>query len=280
MMESLPHLKGRIASLSEFHDLIRALRALAGTHAREAQSALSSARAYLATVEDAISRIAELLPTDAGPQRTQETSPDVLLVILSEHGFVGGYNDRLLEKALAAHREPENIFIVGRRGKLAASEIGVVPDGAFSMTTHVGGIGPLAREINDALFWAHRVRIVYARHRPGALIDWVITTALPLDHKHTRQMDTAPAPLHHLTPRELATQLTSELLFAKIAQALMSGLVSENVARLQAMETANRNVEDKLKSLHQTERTLNQEAATAELLDVITGAKAVAGAQD
>lgn len=275
MTESLPQLRGRIASLDGFHDLVRALRALAGTHAREAQGALPGARSYLATVEDAISRVAQLMPVGGDAEKPQNAPPDVLLVILSEHGFVGAYNDRLLQQALAARRASDRVIIVGRRGEKAASEVGLLQDSAFSMTTHVGGVGSLAREITDALFKAPGLRVVFAHHHRGQNAEYMTRTVLPFDTTPRAQDGPGSPPLHHLAPADLMARLTSEYLFAELALALMDALACENSARLRAMETANRNVEDKLTALHQTERTLNQETVTEELMDLSTGVEAV-----
>ncbi len=275
MTESLPHLRGHIASLSEFHNLVQALRALAGTHAREAQDALAGASSYLATIEEAISRAAALLPGTAQPAPPPEASQDVLLVVLSEYGFVGGHNERLIDKAREIHRAPERVLVVGRHGKMTATEMGLAHEGGFSMTTQVGGVANLAREINDVLAWASGVRIVFAHRRRGAHIEYVAKTVLPLPQTLTEPSQSAPAPLHHLPPDDLMRRLTSEYLFAEIALALMDGLACENAARLRAMETANRNVEDKLSALRQKERVLNQETITEELMDLATGVEAV-----
>jgi F-type H+-transporting ATPase subunit gamma len=56
----------------------------------------------------------------------------------------------------------------------------------------------------------------------------------------------------------------------------MEALASENSVRLATMQAADHNIGDKLENLEKQERVLRQEAITVELLDVVTGAQAMA----
>jgi len=82
--------------------------------------------------------------------------------------------------------------------------------------------------------------------------------------------------LHHLPAAQLMRALADEYLFAEIAKALMESLASENGARLHTMDAAARHIDDKLDHLHRNERVARQEKTTADMLDVVTGAEAVA----
>jgi F-type H+-transporting ATPase subunit gamma len=56
----------------------------------------------------------------------------------------------------------------------------------------------------------------------------------------------------------------------------MESFASENGARLQVMEAADRTIDARLQKLDLRMHTLRQAAITEELLDVITGAEAIA----
>ena len=66
-----------------------------------------------------------------------------------------------------------------------------------------------------------------------------------------------------------------EYLFAEIAHSLMESFASENSARLAAMDSASRNIDDKLEVLERDARVAWQEETTSDMLDVVTGAEAV-----
>ena len=56
----------------------------------------------------------------------------------------------------------------------------------------------------------------------------------------------------------------------------MESFASENGARLATMEAARANIDKKLDDLAQDERQRRQDEITTELLDIVTGAEAVA----
>jgi len=56
---------------------------------------------------------------------------------------------------------------------------------------------------------------------------------------------------------------------------MMESLASENGARLQVMKVVDLNIEDKLGDPTRRSRQVRQQAITAELLDVVTGADAI-----
>jgi F-type H+-transporting ATPase subunit gamma len=85
-----------------------------------------------------------------------------------------------------------------------------------------------------------------------------------------------PIPLSNLPPRELFEKLIEEIVFAQLTHAAMESFASENAARLVAMESAQDNIDDKLTGLGRLESEGRQEEITTELLDVVTGATAIA----
>jgi F-type H+-transporting ATPase subunit gamma len=85
-----------------------------------------------------------------------------------------------------------------------------------------------------------------------------------------------PRALSNLTPNVLLDGLIAELLFAQLAHAATESFASENAARLASMESAADNVTGKLDDLRRIERELRQEEITTELLDIVTGAEAIA----
>jgi len=246
---------------------------------QEAQEALAGMRAHAGIVEDAVVAAATLLRRDA-PEAPDAGAPEALIVICSEHGFVGALNERLLDLAQprAAGRR---LIVVGRRGAALAAERGMTAGAALAMATHVGGVPRAAREIAAALAGTAGVEAAFAEHARGAAAAPKLRRILPLDPAALGRPPPAGPPLHHLAPQALVERLSREYLFAELARALMEALASENAARLRAMENADRNIDDTLHDLTRRARTRRQEAITSELLDVVTGADAIlSGAEE
>jgi F-type H+-transporting ATPase subunit gamma len=280
-MEQLSRLKARVSNLRELQSLIRALRALAASHVQEAQSAVTGILSYVGAVEDAIAEGVGLLPEIddlfVGGGAGNRSNSGVLIVVCAEHGFVGAFNERLLDRAEAELQAlpGRKLAVVGRRGAMLAGERGLPIEWSFPMATYVGGVLAVTRRIADTMRAVAKARIVYGAYRPGGNFEIEVTDILPLDPAILVRSSQRSAPLHHLPPATLLQRLASEYLFAEITRAVMQSLASENGARLRVMEAADHNIGDKLENLTRTERALRQEAITAELLDVTTGAEAV-----
>lgn len=283
-MEQLSRLKARVSNLHELQALIRALRALAASHVQEAQTAVSGILSYVGAIEDSIAVGVGLLPeTDeiivggGGINGHGRSNSRVLIVVCAEHGFVGAFNERLLDRAETELQAlpDHNLVLVGRRGAMLAEERGLPITATFPMATYVGGVLAVTRRVADYMRTAVKARIVYGAYRPGGSFEIEGKDILPLDPAILIRSGRRSAPLHHLPPGVLLQRLASEYLFAEITRAVMQSLASENGARLRVMEAADHNIGDKLETLRRTERVLRQEAITAELLDVITGAEAV-----
>jgi F-type H+-transporting ATPase subunit gamma len=275
-MEQLPRLKARISSLHELHDLIRALRMLAAVHVKEAQAALQGIRGFVGVMEDAIAEGAALL-RDADGQDAAVSSADasVLIVVCSEHGFVGALNERLLDLTAAEQEAGQKLVVIGRRGAILAAERDIKVDRSFPMATHVGGVLGVTRSVAEYLTAVSTADIVYGSYRSSAHSEAEKRSILPLDPALFVGSARRSSPLHHLAPEALLRRLASEYLFAEITRAVMESLASENGARLRVMESADHNINDKLDELRRQEHSLRQEAITEELLDVVTGSEAV-----
>ncbi len=271
-MEQLARIVARRRSLTELHELVDALRTMAASHTREASQALAGTSRYRATIERAIAAACTL--PESGGGRHRATNGGILIVLGSEHGFVGGFNQNIVEHAVAARSPQERLALVGHRGAMRAEENGLKVDDFLPMTTHVAGIAGLARRLADLLGLVAVARIVFARPRPAGLSDVVVETLLPISAARLPPGPAVP-PLHQIPARDLVVRLSQELLFAEIAHALMQSLASENGARLHAMEAASRNIGTRLDQLGQRESVVRQEEITADLIEIVSGAEAV-----
>jgi len=74
----------------------------------------------------------------------------------------------------------------------------------------------------------------------------------------------------------LLEKLIAEYVFALLTEAAVESISSENAARLTAMESAHDNVTKKLSQLRQFAQQARQTEITDELLDLVTGAEALA----
>jgi F-type H+-transporting ATPase subunit gamma len=121
-----------------------------------------------------------------------------------------------------------------------------------------------------------RVEVIYARYRQGGAASIERRLLLPLDLASLKAKQSLQPPLHNLTPVALHERLMAEYVFALLTEAAVESIASENAARLAAMESAHENVSKKLEQLHQNARQARQSEITTELLELVTGAQALA----
>ncbi len=149
------------------------------------------------------------------------------------------------------------------------------------MASHIGGVLETARRLADALYdrigrgEIVGVDLLFARYRSGGHSEIDKVRVLPPDPARFARARTPAPPLHDLPAEDLLERLIGEYVLAELARAAMESFASENGARLRAMESAHENIEDKLEELHRSEHRLRQEEITMELLDVVTGARAL-----
>src|SRR3546814_11901754 len=110
-MTNLAETRTRITSMAELLDIVGAMRSLAARRMQEALGRLDGIRSYADAMATAIADAALLLPAGGhgGP-----AGPQALVLCAAEHGFVGGFNERLVTAALAALRSGDALVELGR----------------------------------------------------------------------------------------------------------------------------------------------------------------------
>lgn len=278
----LAEIERRITSLDELLDIVGAMRSLASMRVQEAVRALESVRAYGESMAEAV-RAALLLdrdePSTAGAPRSVR-GRRALVLCTSEHGFVGGLNERLLEAAEAELGTDDTLLILGSRGAALAEEHGRRAQWSHPMAARLASVPELIRTIEAALYprmarpGLARVDVIFARYERSGSIGVARRQLLPLELSAERESAALP-PLHHLPPTVLLERLTAEYLFARLTEAIVESLAGENGARFTAMEAAHDNIGRRLEQLRQRASQARQEEVTTELLDLVTGEQAV-----
>lgn len=271
MAEQISRIKARLRSLDQLSELVGAMRAMSASSLQQAQSAMKAARGYRAVITDAIAAAAGEDGVEAGGNGT----PPLVLAICTEHGFVGNFNARILTAARGAIEGGERLAVVGMRGGLMAGEMQLGSEWLKPMATHVKAIGGLAIRLARELRRETAVTIVYARYEASGRFEIITEPILPVPTQRTAPGRSGAEPLLQLPRPDLMRMLASEYLVAALADALTESLASESGARLQTMDAAHHNLEDKLGKLQRDFNMRRQEEITTELGDLIAGSNAV-----
>ncbi|MCC8404876.1 F0F1 ATP synthase subunit gamma [Paraburkholderia sp. MMS20-SJTN17] len=287
MSSRLSEIETRTASATQLDAVIGAMRGIAAAREREAQARLAGIRSAAATVGEAIGMVLAAAP----PARAERFAPPenaarILIVVCTEQGFVGGFNEHLLARAerLKAH-EPGEVFIVGTRGTMLAQERALRYGWSVGMAAHAQDVVRVAGQVADAVFArfsdeaSSQVWLVHAT--PGPVLDERIVTRrlVPFDFTRFEVPSRGQAPLLNLPLDKLLTGLTERYVYLELCDGLMQSFAAENAARVAAMLAASRHVKDRLQALTRDYRIVRQDEITAEIAELAaTGACAPAAA--
>jgi F-type H+-transporting ATPase subunit gamma len=279
----LPELQARIHSLSELSSVVGAMRSLSAVRAQQARGTLDAIREYTAIVGAALARSFMHVPSQDRAPDTKSTARTTVVAFGSEHGFVGGFNARVLDCAAArVGTGGDRLLVVGTRGALVAAERRLPSDWTCPMASYVGGIQAVATRVASEIAresgeLAARVVLVYTRSVGASNWRVVEETLIPCEitfEAPSAQVSRVP-PISNLGPEELFDKLVEQLVFARLTRAASESFACENSARLAAMAAAHENIETKLAELDRLENEGRQEEVTTELLDIVTGADAM-----
>ena len=293
----LAEIERHVTSMEELQRIVGAMRAIASMRMQEAVHALASVREYgtrlAECLHDAITIVSEGAHVaggdrgeflDATNTSAGRSGRRAIVLFTSEHGFVGGFNRRLMEAVESDLAATDALMIVGSRGAAFAAEHRHPAVWANPLATRLAGIPETVRLVEEALLprITHdeivRAEVIFGRHAPAGDPAIERRQLFPLELASARAKRRGLVPLHDLPVPELLEKLTSEYMVAQLTEAATEALAAENAARFAAMESARDNVGRKLETLRLEASRARQEEVTAELLDIITGEQAATAA--
>lgn len=270
MTESLEYLQRRLESASDIHEIFGAMRAMAAVRLQEAQGALRGTRTYADTIAAALAEVLALA-TAAPPAQARRPA---LIAFMPEHGFVGALAERLVD-CVIGRSDAGAVVVVGDRGADLAEQRGRALYERLALGAHVEAGPSIARRLAavlDTLIAERRcdgADLLFPRYTGGGRAELVERRLLPLD---PRSLPTVHGdPLMNLPRAELADAILQEWVLGELVHAVVETLVSENGARLLAMDAARSSVESKLLVLRGAYRVARQEAITSEIAEVVSG---------
>lgn len=288
----LAEIERRVASMQELQRIVGAMRAIASMRMQEAVRALASVREYggalAEAIHDALAITAgqsHLAESDSYGSRNmhsnrvpvRQAGKRAIVLFASEHGFVGGFNQRLIEVVESDLLTTDALMIVGSRGAAVAAEDGHCVTWEHPLATRLAGIADTVRLVEEALLsWIARgeivrAEVVFSRDRRSGELVIERRRLLPIELTAARGPRRRLMPLHDLPAPQLLEGLTAEYMLAQLTEAATEALAAENAARFAAMESARDNVGRKLRTQRLDASRSRQEEVTNELLELVTG---------
>ena len=194
--------------MEELLELVGAMRSLASMHVHAAIHALEAVRRYAEAMAEAIRNALRLTVdqnSSAPDERGRSSHPDrALLLCMSEHGFVGGFNDRLLQAAAADHTLSDALLVLGSRGAALAFDHGYRPHWQHPMPTRLASIPEVVRlceaQIYSLIAGARvsRAEVIYASLQHSGALTVKRRQLFPLELPAGTATAASLPPLHNL----------------------------------------------------------------------------------
>lgn len=280
-MTRVAEIEAHIGNMVELREIVGAMRSLASMRVQRTLQMLPGIRGYAEAMAKGIGAALLLMPEPASPRATDH-GRRALVLFTAEHGFVGGFNERLLDAVVAALDRRDRLFILGMRGVIAAEERGLATAWTDPMATRPEAAAETTRRLTSELYRGiasgeiTRVEVMFARHRQSREMTIERRLVFPVDPASFAAPRSRQPPLHNIAAARLLEKLIADYVFALLTGAAVESLASENAARFAAMQSAHDNISDKLEGLRRDASQARQDEITTELIDLVTGAEAQA----
>lgn len=274
MTERLADISARIEGIRELGLVVNAMKGIAAARAHVARTQVGAVDSYAATIATAMSRVLgpDIAKTASGQDNDNRMG---LLVFCAEQGFAGAFSERVLDN-ISKPLDPETLFLIGTRGLSIATARGLKPQWSAPLPSHTPGIPKLADQITTAIYNAvaeERIDcldVIFTGWRAGrpALVRQRL---FPIDLADLPRASRA-RPLTQLSPSTLIASLSQDYFNAQVCKAALHAFAAENEARMESMSSAGTQIARELETFQATLRRVRQEAITAEIIELGSGA--------
>jgi F-type H+-transporting ATPase subunit gamma len=295
-MPSLKALRGRINSVKSTQKITSAMKMVAASKLRRAQSQAEAARPYAERMQRMLAALAASIGTTPGaPPMLVGTGRDqthLLIAVTADRGLAGAFNTnvgratRSLARKLETEGKTVKILTVGRKGRDylrrelsdRLTEGGVTYAGRKSIGyADAQQVGQLVAE----MLAAHEFdvcTIIYNRF--VSVMSQIVTERRLIPATVPAANDDEPKGPHavyEFEPDEetLLARLLPENLAVQIYGALLESSAGEHGARMTAMDSATRNAGQMIQRLTLNYNRTRQANITKELIEIISGAEAL-----
>jgi F-type H+-transporting ATPase subunit gamma len=296
-MPNLKEVRIRIASVKSTQQITSAMKMVAASKLRRAQSAILRLRPYAAKLQEFLRNLSSSLDSgDAGSVYSVQRSPEKVLLVLisSNRGLCGAFNANVMKMANSViidkySKQQKNgglsLITIGKKVseyyKRRNFNILESHDSLFDHLTFENAV-PVAENLMK-LFQEKqfdRIEIIYNQFKNAATQKIECEQFLPVKpveslpgKKNTSKVEYIFEP----SKEEIIRDLIPKSLKIQFYKAILDSFAAEHGARMTAMHQATDNARELLRDLSLAYNKARQAAITGEILEIVGGAEALKG---
>lgn len=290
-MPSTRELRRRIKSVKNISQITRAMEMVAASRMRRAQQAALAGRPYSEKLDEVIANLGARLGTlDVDVTHPLLQSRPVrkvgIIMITADKGLCGSMNSNVIRRStrfmLEEASAPDGFALVtvGRKGRDFMVRYGrpVIAEFVnYGDRPSPDYVVPIARVITDeyASGRIDAVHLIYSEFVNTLIQKPIVVPLLPLQPAEV----TGPRLeyIYEPSPAVVLSQLVPRYVEARIYQAMLESVASEQSAKLVAMRNATQNAKEMVSELTLSYNKLRQANITRELTEIAGGAAAITG---
>ncbi|MCB2081267.1 MAG: F0F1 ATP synthase subunit gamma [Hyphomicrobiales bacterium] len=297
-MANLKDLKNRIDSVKSTRKITSAMKMVAASKLRKAQTRAEASRPYAARMQRMLATLAQNADPETAPLlltgRKGVSNTHLLIVATADRGLCGGFNSTIVRAVrkevdkYEAQGKKVRILTIGRKGR---EQLKAGSARRFDMPDHVDttklrvieySVADTATDKILSLFHEEKIdscSIVFNRFLSAISQKVTFQPLIPLDISTlgTEEPASASQAVYEYEPSEEAilNDLLPRNIAVQIYGALLENAASEQGARMTAMDNATRNAGEMIGKLTLQYNRTRQAAITTELTEIISGAEAL-----
>ena len=292
-MPSLKDLRNRIDSVKSTKKITQAMKMVAASKLKKAQSLAEKSRGYSAGVEDIVKKLVlseDYLDHPLIAKDKKEIQKSLVIVVSSDRGLCGGLNTNIIKNTrvlidkLENEKKKVSLICLGKKGYDALSlfnkenfnyskKLINVSDIDYNSLQNVGGeiIDDFCKESFDECY------ILYNFFKSVISQEVKTERLLPyekLNFEHDKEEESI---FYDFEPdvEEVLEKILPKNFIVQIYKSVLESRASEQGARMTAMDNATRNAGEMIDSLSLKYNRQRQAMITKELIEIISGAEAL-----
>ncbi len=286
-MASLRDIRRRIKGVRNIRQVTRAMNMVAAARLRRAQAKAEAARPYAQRLTEILH---DVLANSGGAARhplmtVRPVQRVGLVLVTADRGLCGAFNAGILREAqrfMLTQTNPVDLITVGRKGRDYFQRFGMTPTSHFpqpSREVRLEEVGAIAKQIilDYSTGRFDQIHIACAQFVSVLKSNPVVFQLLPLAKEKTEDVQT-PGSAYDFEPgaEALLNVLLPQYVEVLTYRALVESLAAEQAARMIAMKAATDSASDMITGLTRQYNNARQASITTQLLEVVSGADALA----
>ena len=288
-MQSLQGLKESINSAENLQSIVSTMKAHASSNINQFQKAAQASMQYRDVLDMSLyivlSKEEEILPLP------DVSDGNILHIIFgSDHGLAGNFNERISNFALEKIPKGDNhrVIIIGQqilqrlRDDFNIYSFFMQPQTTDSISSMVNKVLVKMDDLRDEIP-IEKIMLYYNRPDDNAIFVEDTELLFPIDLSKLVSdkvvWDSKSLPTYFAEKETIISDLIRQYFFITLYRSFCFSLASENASRLASMQSAEKNIDERLEDLNFRYRRERQNSITEEINDVISGFKSIRGSK-